>query len=150
MLVAGWFLASRPSTPTERLSRQLFLWGGLWLMLGLFPEPSEGGIKKKPETLSYFFTVKGMATLLLVTMTAAAPAAKAPAWMRPLLDVGANPLLCYVLFTVFLNSALEMVPALRPALRSSAGLSLVRSALTTVVVVLIVQAVTRGRVYWRA
>src|SRR5207248_2927227 len=90
LLIAGLFLVRNPSTPTEKLLRWLFLWGAAWLMIGLFLEPSEGGIKKAPETLTYFFTVTGLTTLLLVSLSAITDGLKRPQWESTLVDVGHN------------------------------------------------------------
>jgi predicted acyltransferase len=149
MLAAGVFLTARPLSATERMLRSLFLWGAFWLTLGLFLEPFEGGIRKVPETLSYFFTIAGLTTTLLVALAVIIDVLGARKPVRPLIDVGHNPLLAYVLFTVLINSALEMIPALRGFMRDSVPLSFARSVLTTAAVVMIVSAVSRKRIYWR-
>jgi len=139
----------RPVTPTERMMRSLYLWAAIWLTMGLFLEPFEGGIKKVPETLSYFFTVTGTTSMLLVALTGIIDALERRRWVSVLIDVGHNPLLCYVLFTVFLNSLFELIPPLRSVLQSSPALSLVRSAINVVIVVAVVRYVSRRRIYWR-
>ncbi len=149
LLAAGAFITARPVSATERMLRTLFVWGAIWLTIGLFLEPFEQGIKKVPETLSYFFTIAGITTTLLVALTAIIDALGQRAWARPLIDVGHNPLLAYVLFNVLINSALEMIPPLRGFMQQSLPLSFLRSALTTVAIVLIVGAVSRRKIYWR-
>jgi predicted acyltransferase len=149
LLAAGAFITARPVSATERMLRTLFVWGAVWLTIGLFLEPFEEGIKKVPETLSYFFTIAGITTTLLVALTAVIDALGKRTWARPLIDVGHNPLLMYVLFNVLINSALEMIPPLRGVMQQSLPLSFLRSALTTVAVVLIVSAVSRRKVFWR-
>ena len=149
LCLAGLLLVHRATYPGERMLKSLFTWAAAWLMLGLLIEPFEGGIKKVPETLSYFFTVTGLTTMLLVTFAGVVDVMKKAGWARPFIDVGHNPMLCYILFTVFLNSIFEMIPALRPVLRGSPGASLLRSVLTVVLVVLIVRAFSRARIYWR-
>jgi predicted acyltransferase len=146
----GFVLTHAPQSASERLVRGLFSWGTLWLILGLFLDPAEGGIRKVPENLSYFFTVAGLTTMLLIALTAVIDMLKKTGWARPLVNVGSNPMLAYVVFAVFLNSLLEMIPAVRPVLRWSAGEAMLRSILTLVAVVLIVQAFTRRRIIWRA
>ena len=148
-IAMGLFVVRTPATPTERMLRALFVWGALWLATGLFLEPAEGGIRKTPETLSYFFTSAGTTTMLLVSLTALTEVLDVRRGMRVLTDVGTNPLLAYVLFTVLLNSALELIPAARPLLRGSPAETLLRSALEVAIVVLIVRAASRRRIYWR-
>lgn len=150
LIVGGLFATHKPNTPIERLLRSLFVWGSLWLVIGLVLEPFEGGIKKVPDTLTYYFTVTGVTMMLLVLLTTIIDSLHRRRWVNALIDVGHNPLLAYVLYTVLINSALELVPVLRqdPA-TSSPGWSLVRSAFVVVAVVLIVRAMSRRRIYWR-
>lgn len=150
LLAAGAFISARPVSATERMLRSLFVWGAVWLILGLFLEPFEQGIKKVPETLSYFFTIAGLTTTLLVALTAIIDGLRKPSWARPLIDVGHNPLLTYVLFNLLINAALEMIPPLRDFMRQSLALSFLRSALTTVGVVVLVSALSRRKIFWRA
>lgn len=147
--VCGLILVRSPKTVGETLLRQLFLWGSLWLMLGLFLEPAEGGIRKVPETLTYFFTVTGMTSLLLVAFATVIDLLNKRRYVRALIDLGHNPLLCYVLFTVFLNSLFELIPPLRPVLQGTPQESVIRSVLSTIMVVLLVRLATRRRIFWR-
>ena len=149
MTVAGVFLTGRPSSSLERMLRSLFLWGAAWVVLGLWMEPFEGGMKKVPETLSYFFAVTGVSVMLLVALTAVVDGLGRRRWVSALIDVGHNPMLCYVLYTVLLNSALEMIPAFRGVLRQSAGEIVLRMVLETLAVILIVRFFARRRIYWR-
>jgi len=145
----GAVLTWRPTSSTELLLHRLFSWGALWLLLGLVLDPFEGGIKKVPDTLSYFFTVTGITMMVMVALVAIVDVLGLRRVVRPLIDVGHNPMLVYVLYTVFLNSLLEMIPAMRGALRGSPGESILRSLVSTLVVVVIVQYFTRKRIFWR-
>lgn len=149
LLCAGVYFVRGPRSSGEILLRSLYLWGSLWLVLGLFLEPSEGGIRKVPETLSYFFTVTGTTSLLLVAMTAIIDVLDKRRFVRLLIDLGHNPLLCYVMFTVFLNSALELIHPLQPVLQGSPGESVLRSIIVTVITLLLVRFFTRRRIFWR-
>ena len=149
LLAGGAFLTARPVSATERMLRSLFVWGAIWLTIGLFLDPFEQGMKKVPETLSYFFTIAGLTTLLLVALAVLIDVLGKRSLLRPLIGVGHNPLLMYVLFTVLINSVLEMIPPLRGFMQQSVPLSFLRSALTTVAVVLIVSAFSRRKIYWR-
>ena len=145
----GAFLTWRPTSSTELLLHRLFSWAALWLLLGLVLDPFEGGIKKVPDTLSYFFTVTGITMMVMVALVAIVDVLGLRKAVRPLIDVGHNPMLVYVLYTVLLNSLLELIPAMRGVLRASPGESILRSLVTTVVVVMIVQYFTRKRIFWR-
>lgn len=149
LCVVGAFLTWRPTSATELLLRRLFAWAALWLLLGLILDPFEGGIKKVPDTLSYFFTVTGVTMMAMVALVAVVDVGGWRKAVRPLIDVGHNPMLMYVLYTVFLNSLLELFPPVRSLLRGSPGESILRSLVTTVLVVVIVQLFTRKRIFWR-
>lgn len=149
LCLAGAVLVWRPVSDNERMLRDLFAWAAVWLLIGLFLEPSEGGIRKVPDTLSYFFTVTGVAMMLLVSLMALVEVLRRGRSVAVLVDVGHNPMLCYVLYTTFFNSIFEMIPALRPVLSDSAGGELLRAILSTLLVVLVVQAFTRKRIFWR-
>lgn len=149
LVAAGSLLVRDPRSSTERMLRTLYLWAAVWLILGLAAEPLEGGIKKVPDTLSYFFTVTGTTSMLLVSLTAVTDALKRSRWVGVLIDVGQNPLLCYVLFTVLLNAAFELTPFGQQFLQATPAQSLLRSLLSLVVTIAIVRAVSRRRIYWR-
>lgn len=149
LCLLGAGLVWRPTSDYERMLRALFSWAALWLLVGLFLEPSEGGIKKVPETLSYFFTVTGVTMMLLVSFATIVDVLKRRRAVATLIDVGHNPMLAYVLYTVFLNSVLEMIPPLRGVLRDSAGAVVLRSVLSTILVVLLVRLFSRKRIFWR-
>ena len=86
---------------------------------------------------------------MLVAMTALVDGVKRRNWVHALIDVGQNPLLGYVLFTLFLNPLLEMIAPLRGVLEGSPATSVARSAIATVLVVAAVRYVTHARVFWR-
>jgi len=69
--------------------------------------------------------------------------------VHALIDVGQNPLLGYVLFTVCLNPLLELIAPLRGVLETSPATSVVRSAMETLLIVVAVRYVTHKRVFWR-
>lgn len=149
LIIAGLFLTAQPGSSFERMLRATFGWGAVWLLLGLFVEPFDGGMRKTPETLSYFLVVAGITTMLLVTLTVIIDGLGRRKWVSALIDVGHNPLVAYVVFSLLINSLLELVPAMRGVLRESAGASFLRSLLETTAAVLLVRALSRRRIYWR-
>ena len=149
LLAAGAFVTARPVSATERMLRSLFFWGAVWLTIGLFLDPFEAGMKKVPETLSYFFTIAGLTTTLLVVLAVVIDVLGGRKAVRPLIEVGHNPLLMYIVFNVLINSALDLIPPLRGFMQEPLALSFARSVLTTVGIVLLVGAVSRRKIYWR-
>jgi len=138
-----------PVTATERMMRSLFIWGAAWLMIGLFLDPFENGIRKVPDTLSYFFTITGTTSMLLVALAGIVDGLRQRKWVSVLVDLGHNPLMLYVMYTILLNSVFELIPPLRGVLRGSLGEAMVRSLLSVGLVILIVRTMSRRRIYWR-
>lgn len=149
VVIAGLFVTARPTSSVERMLGSLFLWGSVWLVIGLFLEPFEGGIKKAQETLSYFLTIAGLTTMLLVTLGVLIDGLGRRKWVATLIDVGHNPLLMYVVLSLFTTSVLELIVPLREVMRGSPGESFLRSLLETTAAVLIVRYMSRKRIYWR-
>lgn len=71
-------------------------WSFFWLVLGLLLEPYEGGIKKDPSTLSYFFVTSGLAGLVLFSLKLAFNNLKFKTFFNFLAMVGKNPMVGYV------------------------------------------------------
>jgi hypothetical protein len=149
MVIGGAFLTYAPGNATERMMRSLFVWASAWLMIGLFLEPFENGIRKVPDTLSYFLTITGTTSMLLIALTGIVDGLRKRQWVSVLVDLGHNPLMLYVMYTILLNSILELIPPLRGVLRASFGEAMVRSLLSVGLVVLIVRHMSRKRIYWR-
>jgi hypothetical protein len=149
MIIGGAFLVHAPVTATERMMRSLFIWASAWLMIGLFLDPFENGIRKVPDTLSYFFTITGTTSMLLLGLTALVDGLRRRNWVSVFIDLGHNPLLLYVMYTILINSILEMIPPFRGVLRGSFAEAMVRSLLSVGLVILIVRYMSRKRIYWR-
>jgi len=149
LIIGGAFLVHAPGNATERMLRSFFLWAALWLMIGLFLDPFENGIRKVPDTLSYFFTITGTTSMLLLALTAIVDGLRRRQWVSVLVDLGHNPLMMYVLYTVLLNSVFELIPPMRTLLLGSFGEAMVRSLLSLALVILIVRTMSRKRIYWR-
>jgi hypothetical protein len=150
LLVGGGFLVHGPTNATERMIRSMFLWAGVWLMIGLFLDPFENGIRKVPDTLSYFFTVTGTTSMLLVAFTSVTELLKRQRWLSVLIDLGHNPLMLYVMYTVLINSVVGLSPVTREMMNGSLGPALVRSLLSVGLVIVLVRYMSRKRIYWRA
>lgn len=91
-------LVKRPTNETEYLIKNFYHWGVYWLALGLLFEPFQGGIKKDPSTLSYYFVTTGIAFLILIIFTILIDILKMQRWLHLLIDNGQNPMIGYVGF----------------------------------------------------
>ena len=102
-----------------------------------------------PDTMSWYFTATGVTMMMLAGLLVIVDTLGHRRAMRPFIEVGQNSMFCYVVYSIFLNSIFEMIPALRPVLRSTAGGNMLRAVLSLTLVMLIVQLLTRKRIFWR-
>lgn len=66
LLFAGIFILRNVNTRNALLWKNLFIAGAYLLMLGLFFEAFEGGIRKDRSTYSYYFVTSGLAYMALI------------------------------------------------------------------------------------
>jgi predicted acyltransferase len=74
---------------------ELSYWGICWLVLGLLFEPFEGGIKKDPSTISYYFITSGLAVFVLSALYILIDILDKKKFSILLIDCGRNPLAAY-------------------------------------------------------
>lgn len=143
-------LTYAPTRPGERLVRQMWVWGALLLVFGMLMEPFQGGIKKVPGTLSYYFTMAGASMLLLSSFVITVDLLRQQKLVQWLIDVGQNPMIAYIVYSIFITAMLGLIPGSWEVLRGSPVQSLLRSFIAVALVVLIVRFLTRRRIFWRA
>lgn len=148
---AAWLLR-RPRTALQELLSALFATGLFWLLLGLVFEPLEGGIKKDPATVSYFFVTAGMAShvLLLATLLFESLHGRAGLLVR----CGENPMVAYtaagyvVVPLLFIEEQWGFpMPWIWGAGGCGAGIA--RGVVITLLAMLLTSAFTRRRLFWR-
>lgn len=148
---AAWLLR-RPRTALQELLSALFATGLFWLLLGLVFEPLEGGIKKDPATVSYFFVTAGMAShvLLLATLLFESLHGRAGLLVR----CGENPMVAYtaagyvVVPLLFIEEQWGFpMPWIWGAGGCGAGIA--RGVVVTLLAMLLTSAFTRRRLFWR-
>lgn len=148
---AAWLLR-RPRTVLQELLSALFATGLFWLLLGLVFEPLEGGIKKDPATISYFFVTAGMAShvLLLATLLFESLHGRAGLLVR----CGENPMIAYtaagyvVVPLLFIEEQWGFsMPWIWGAGGCGAGIA--RGVVITLLAMLLTSAFTRRRLFWR-
>lgn len=89
-------LVRAPQSQDERLLRDLCRLGALLLAAGMLLEPFQGGIKKVPGTLSYWFALAGNSAWLLAALVACVERLGLRRPLSWLVAVGQNPLVAYV------------------------------------------------------
>ncbi len=150
LLAAGALLTRNPQNERDRLIVNLYRWAALWLVIGLVLEPFEGGIKKAPQTLSYLTLMAGLSTAFLLSMVIVVDMLKAGSrWLKPLVEIGQNPLMAYVIYMLFLTHILYLA-GVGDMLSDSSQQAMIRGFLLTGVSGALVWLATRKRLLWRA
>jgi predicted acyltransferase len=151
LCAAGWWLMSKPSNDIERLLHTLFNWAIYWLVLGLFFEPYEGGIKKDRATMSYYFVTSGCAICVLIGFTILIDVFRRKRWVQLLIENGQNPMIAYAGINnlVIPLLALTQVDGLLARLNASPWLGFWRGAIISLLLALSTSLFTKKRVFWR-
>ncbi|MBA4259416.1 MAG: DUF5009 domain-containing protein [Chitinophaga sp.] len=102
MLTLIHFIFSRSFIKLEVFLKNCLQAASYCLLLGLFFEAFEGGIKKDPSTYSYYFVTAGFSFFSLIIFTLIAQYS----WLKSILNfftlVGQNPMMAYVLGALLL------------------------------------------------
>lgn len=152
LLCAGaWRLLAPEGDPLRQRLRTLLGWGVYWLFLGLILEPFEGGIKKDPSTLSYYFVTGGLAIALLIVFMIIREHYRKSIWLRLLSDNGQNPMIAYAgmanfILPLFHLSGLQVI---FDALSPTPWLGFLRGVFYTFLLTLFVSFFTRKKLFWR-
>ncbi len=147
----GYFLFTKPVSPTERLLNKLYLWGVYWLIIGLLFEPVQGGIRKDSPTMSYFFVTAGMSLFILIALTILIDVLKYKKWVQILIDNGQNPMIAYVGFANLLWPILSLTQLDQRIVAHSQTpvLGFLKGLVYTSIVACIVSLFTRLKLFWR-
>ena len=148
---ASYLLFVNPITETERLLRDFYVWGIYLLGLGLLFEPFEGGIKKDPPTMSYYFVTAGMAFLMLIAFTIIIDVLNQQKWVQLLIDNGQNPMIAYVGFANLLWPILMLtgIDALVAENTKTPLPGFFKGLIYTLAIACVVSLFTRLKLFWR-
>ncbi len=152
LLIAVHWLLRGSDHPDGRLLSVLFQYGAYLLVLGLFLEPFEGGIKKDHATLSYYFVTAGLSFIILMIFTILLDFHNIKTWLlRLLVDNGQNPMIAYVGFAnvVWPILGLSTLDGLLREWTVSPWLGFVRGCAYTLLTAVMVSFFTRKRFFWR-
>jgi hypothetical protein len=108
LLGLGLWLLRSAKSPFEQILSTFFQWSVVLTVIGLLFEPFEGGIKKDPSTLSYYFLTGGLAITTLIACMIAIDRFR---WERPLhlfVASGQNPLVAYAGINNFIRPLLGL------------------------------------------
>lgn len=129
-----------------------FLKAGLYLLLlGLFFEAYENGIKKDHSTYSYYFVCSGLAFLALLLFNMLEMKKAFPGVFKWLSDTGKNPMIAYSTGSLFLIPLLKLtrLDVFIDQLNSNAAEGLFRGIIFTSVVSAVTVFFTRKKLFWR-
>ena len=151
MCLIGWWFVSKATNPTERLMKNLFLWGAYWLILGLFLEPFEGGIKKDHATFSYFFVTTGLAIFLMMAFMIIIDILDKRKWLAILVYNGQNPMIAYAAIQNLVLPCLILTGISTLALRifSAPWPGAFWGIVMTLLLGIVVSIFTRLKIFWR-
>ena len=147
----GWWIFSRPKDVTGRLYQCLFFWASYWLILGLFFEPYEGGIRKDKATVSYYFVTSGLAICVFIGFSIIIDVFKRRRWLQLLIDNGQNPMITYAGINNFVIPILALtgLDALLTQCAVTPWRGFFQGVFVTLLMAITVSVCTRFRIFWR-
>jgi predicted acyltransferase len=133
------------------LAYRLFSMGSYLLLLGLFFEAWEGGIKKDSSTYSYYFVTAGLANYLLVffnSWQATVIGKKANSYLAA---NGQNPMVAYVAGNLLLTPFLHLtgITALMDLMNANAFAGFMKGIIFSGIVSIITYFFTLKKWYWK-
>jgi predicted acyltransferase len=151
LLAAGYYLVGRISTSFTSLWQKLFTAGACLLLLGLFFEAYEGGIRKDHSTFSYYFVTSGLAFMALLAFSVLSDYFRCRKSVSFLTMTGQNPMIAYV------SSSLVVLPLLHlthllpwiDTFSANPWLGFLRGVLITALVALLTMFFTKIKWFWR-
>lgn len=149
VILAG--LLIEPLTETEKLIKKFFNWGFVLLLLGLFFEPYEGGIKKDHPTMSYYFVTSGLACFALIAFSILIDVFKKQRWLSILIENGQNPMIAYAGITNLMPPLLALtgISTFISSLHLSPWLGVLWAIIIVTILALIVSFFTKKKIFWR-
>jgi len=125
--------------------------GSYLLLLGLFFESYEGGIKKDPSTYSYYFVTGGLAFFMLILFTVISKRS----WLSKVVQYfsinGKNPMVAYVAGNLLLLPLLQLThtKSYLDMLNTNAWMGFLRGIVFTALVSLITIFFVKRKWFWK-
>lgn len=131
--------------------KKLYVVGAYLLMLGLFFEAYEGGIRKDHSTYSYYFVSSGLAFMAMIAFSILCDIYRFKIITRPLELAGQNPMIAYVAPTLVVMPILNLTGLVDylSLLEHNAWLGFLRGVVVTSLAVLIAIGCTKLKWFWR-
>ncbi len=151
LIIVTLLVLRAPLNSIEEMYGHLFFWAAYWLVLGLFFEPYEGGIKKDKATLSYYFITSGLAICTLIFFSILIDVFKKKKFVSVLIDNGQNPMIAYagvnniIIPVLYLTGLMNLLNKLA----ITPWLGFVKGVIITFLLALSVSLFTRLKIFWR-
>lgn len=151
LLAVLWVVVRKVSGTEEKYWRRLLMAGAYLLMLGLFFEAFEGGIRKDSSTFSYYFVTSGLACFALIALSVVCDLYRTCGWTRVLEMPGQNPMVAYVAPQLLVLPLINLA-GLGPWLGSLCSTpfeGLMRGVIVTALAMAAASLFTARRWFWR-
>jgi len=151
LLATLFYWLNKMFTDKNHLLIKFFSAGAYLLLLGLFFEAYEGGIKKDHSTYSYYFVTSGLAFFMLIAFTSFAESKIGSVINNYLSLNGRNPMLAYVAGSLLLMPILQLtgLHIVFDSMNSNAWLGFLKGVLFTGIVSLVTVFCTKRGWFWK-
>lgn len=151
LLAALRFLLKRNAGADYHYWNKLFVAGAYLLMLGLFFEAYQGGIRKDDSTYSYYFVTSGLAFIALIAFSVLCDVRRVGWLVRPLELCGQNPMVAYVAPQLLIMPLLNLtgLASYLGLMTTTPLLGFLRGAIVTALAMAVAALCTRKKWFWR-
>lgn len=151
LLTAIYFLIKQMGIQNYPLLNRLFMSGAYCLLLGLFFEAYQGGIKKDHATFSYYFVSSGLAFFMLIVLNGLELTRMGSPINHYLSLNGKNPMVAYIAGGLLLTPLLYLTGAISifNGMNTNAWLGFLKGVLFTTLVSLITMLFTKKGWFWK-
>ncbi len=135
----------------QKYLTKMFSAGAYLLLLGLFFEAYEGGIKKDSSTYSYYFVTSGLAIFSLLFFDMMQQQKILSRMISYMAKIGQNPMLAYVAGSLLLMPAMHLIGAYAPwdNMNQGVGMGLLKGVVFTGLVSIITLISVKKGWFWR-
>jgi predicted acyltransferase len=152
IIITIYFSMKKLIKENNQLLFHFFTAGAYLLLLGLFFEAYEGGIKKDSSTYSYYFVTSGLAFFMLIGFSGLALGKIGSTFNNYLSLNGRNPMVAYIAGNLLLQPILHLTGAnlLFDSMNVNPILGFLKGVLFTGIVSLITILFTKKRWFWKS
>jgi hypothetical protein len=152
IIVSIYFLIKKLVKENNQLLFHFFTAGAYLLLLGLFFEAYEGGVKKDSSTYSYYFVTSGLAFFMLIGFSGLALGKFGSSINNYLSLNGRNPMVAYIAGNLLLHPILHLTKAnlLFGMMNVNPILGFLKGVLFTGIVSIITILFTKKGWFWKS